>query len=185
VMFKERLWTKHKKGDHVKKLSTIQIIVCLTIVIGLALPDSAECRGRGMRQSPIFSALDFNDDKVIDATEIQNAATALEQLDQDGDGTITRDEIQPAKGRYGKRDRGSETGEGMRSQGERDGKRYGHRRRAPIFSALDSNDDKMIDTTEIQNATSALLSLDIDSDGQLTRDELRRCADSSEYLEFE
>ena len=43
----------------------------------------------------IFKALDANHDGVIDAGEQANAPTTLKQLDKNGDGRISLDEIQP------------------------------------------------------------------------------------------
>ena len=43
----------------------------------------------------------------------------------------------------------------------------------PLIQALDANHDGIIDATEIQNASAALLTLDKNKDGQLTMDELR------------
>jgi EF hand len=42
----------------------------------------------------------------------------------------------------------------------------------PLFAALDANHDGVIDQTEIANASAALLKLDKNGDGKLTRDEL-------------
>ena len=43
----------------------------------------------------------------------------------------------------------------------------------PIVAALDANGDGELDSTEISNASAALLQLDVNGDGQLTREELR------------
>jgi hypothetical protein len=43
----------------------------------------------------------------------------------------------------------------------------------PIIEALDANHDGVIDASEIANASTALLKLDENGDGKLTRDELR------------
>jgi hypothetical protein len=43
----------------------------------------------------------------------------------------------------------------------------------PIIAALDANGDGTIDATEINNAPAALRKLDKNSDGKLTREELR------------
>ena len=42
----------------------------------------------------------------------------------------------------------------------------------PLFAALDANHDGVIDETEIANASAALLKLDKNGDGKLTKDEL-------------
>jgi len=41
----------------------------------------------------------------------------------------------------------------------------------PIVAALDANHDRVIDSNEIANASTALLTLDKNGDGQLTKDE--------------
>jgi hypothetical protein len=51
------------------------------------------------------------------------------------------------------------------------GRPPGHRP-PPLIAALDANKDGVIDATELANATAALLTLDKNGDGQLTRDEL-------------
>lgn len=43
----------------------------------------------------------------------------------------------------------------------------------PVLVVLDANHDGVIDATEIANASAALLTLDKNGDGQLTREELR------------
>ena len=44
---------------------------------------------------------------------------------------------------------------------------------APLFQALDTNHDGVIDANEIANASASLKTLDKNGDGQLTQDELR------------
>lgn len=47
-----------------------------------------------------------------------------------------------------------------------------HRWRSPIIEALDVNDDGIIDSNEMANASAALLRLDKNQDGQLDYDEI-------------
>jgi hypothetical protein len=49
----------------------------------------------------------------------------------------------------------------------------GHRPPPPVIAVLDANHDGVIDAAEIANASAALVTLDKDGDGQLTREELR------------
>jgi hypothetical protein len=44
---------------------------------------------------PLVGAIDANHDGVISADEIANASEALKQLDQDGDGQLSREEFCP------------------------------------------------------------------------------------------
>jgi hypothetical protein len=111
----------------------------------------------GMRQPPtlpLVTALDTNQDGIIDANEIANASTALLTLDKNGDGILTTNEYQPAALKDAP----------------------AGRQRPPmpkflILKALDANGDGVIDATEIANASVVLKTLDKNGDGQLTRDE--------------
>jgi hypothetical protein len=44
---------------------------------------------------PVMLVLDANDDHVLDANEIANASAALRQLDKNGDGQLTDEELRP------------------------------------------------------------------------------------------
>ena len=44
---------------------------------------------------PVIAVLDANHDGVISADEIANASEALKQLDKNGDGQLTPDEMRP------------------------------------------------------------------------------------------
>ena len=44
---------------------------------------------------PIVAALDANEDGELDTTEIANASASLLQLDTNGDGKLSRDELRP------------------------------------------------------------------------------------------
>jgi hypothetical protein len=112
----------------------------------------------GMRQPPtlpLVTALDTNQDGIIDANEIANASTALLTLDKNGDGILTTNEYLPAV--------------------PKDAPAGGRRPPTPptpiILQALDANGDGVIDATEIANAGAVLKTLDKNGDGKLTRDE--------------
>lgn len=55
--------------------------------------------GQGFRppQHPLELALDANNDGVIDAKELANAAFVLKRLDKNGDGRLTDDEFRPMR----------------------------------------------------------------------------------------
>ena len=62
--------------------------------------------------------------------------------------------------------------EERRPEGER-GREGGMARMNPLFAALDTNGDGVIDAAEMANAPAALKKLDRNGDGQLTEDEVR------------
>ena len=130
---------------------------------------------------PLVAALDANHDGVIDADEIANAAAALKKLDKNGDGKLTPDELRPARPEGAERPNGPRNDSRDRQFGGpgQEGRRPdgmnadGPRPKPPLVAALDANGDGEIDATEISNAPAALKSLDKNSDGKLTLDELR------------
>ncbi len=61
-------------------------------------PPNAEDDGR-RRGVPAFRALDKDDDGVISASEIDTAAESLASLDDNGDGRLSGDELQPRRSR--------------------------------------------------------------------------------------
>ena len=104
----------------------------------------------------IIKALDTNGDGVIDASEIANAPAALKTLDKNGDGKLTVEEyIGPWAGTNGP----------ARGPGGR------RPPLPPLIKVLDANGDGIIDASEMANASAALLKLDKNGDGKLTRDE--------------
>ena len=120
---------------------------------------------------PIVTALDVNKDGVIDASEIANAPAAIATLDANADGQVTSDEARP-KRPEGVSDRGPG---GPREGGPGGGPAGGPPRGggSPLVAALDANQDQTLDAAEIANSPAALATLDKNSDGQLTSDELR------------
>jgi hypothetical protein len=110
-----------------------------------------------METDPVLSTLDANHDKEISADEIDAAPTALLKLDKNHDGKLSEDEVTP-------------------QMPERDNNRP---RRGPsimrmmqVLSALDADENGVIDEAEIKNAAVALRKLDVNHDGKLTEDEV-------------
>ena len=101
---------------------------------------------------PLVTALDANHDGVIDSTEIAIASASLKTLDKNGDGQLTVDEYLPPFPKDAPAD-------------------APHPPQPLIVKALDANGDGTIEATEIANASAALATLDMNGDGQLTRDE--------------
>jgi len=151
-------------------------------------------RVRQRPMMPIMAALDKNGDRIIDADELKNAPAALKTLDKNSDGKLTEDEYRTQRPeRAGGQQKPAEpTKEGEKSsekaveqpkaekapgQVESPAPVQGVQRERrsftlPIISALDKNQDQVIDSDEIAKASDSLKTLDKNSDGQLTMDEL-------------
>lgn len=145
---------------------------------------------------PFLHTLDADDDGIISADEITGAPAALQKLDRNADGKLTRDEWQPqmqpqpqgAGGRQGGAPDGGRTagprdgerprggprdGEGKAPEGKRekpDGGEKGQAERPPTFlliEVLDVDRDGTISVEEIGQSSAALAKLDQNKDGQL------------------
>jgi hypothetical protein len=147
----------------------------------------AERPQRGPRMvPPVIAALDTNKDGSLSAEEITNAPAALKSLDKNADGQLTAEEIQPRPARAGKggaeRPDGPPPGAGPDGPvgpggpggpgrpGGPGGPRPGMK--PPFMAALDTNDDRALSAEEIANAATSLKTLDKNTDGQLTPEEL-------------
>src|SRR5258708_37858995 len=101
----------------------------------------------------VLKALDTDQDGVISAAEIANAAEALLTLDRNGDNKLSAEEC------------------GLGIPHPIDGPRN-FMRFHPVLAALDSNHDGEISSSEILNAPAALRTLDNNRDGVLAEEEL-------------
>jgi hypothetical protein len=131
--------------------------------------------GRGGPGHPIVRAIDTDKNGELSAAELDNAPAAIRALDANADGIVTMEEFRPARpagaperpadaterpaGGPGRKARG----DGIASAQHID----------PVMLALDANKDAALSATETANATASLKALDSNSDGKLTRDELR------------
>lgn len=112
--------------------------------------------GHGMRPSlPLISALDADKSGIIDSSEISGAAQAIAALDVNQDGSITASELEP------KRPAGAPTSPADAPK----------RPMPPLVTVLDSDQDGALSATEVAAASTALASLDRNSDGALTPEE--------------
>lgn len=115
---------------------------------------------------PLLAIFDTDRDGVLAAAEIQSAAEALGKLDQDGDGTITRDEMHPPH----------PEGEGNPPPGgppgPPPGPPHGRFQLPPVIAALDADKNGRVSAEELTNAPESLKLLDKNGDGELTFDEL-------------
>ncbi len=105
------------------------------------------------RMMPVLMALDTDQDGIISASEIANAAVALLTLDKNHNNKLSAEEC----------------GLGTPHPA---GAALVFMRLHPVLAALDANHDGEISASEILNVPAALLSLDKNRDGQLTEEEL-------------
>lgn len=116
--------------------------------------------GQGGHQPPvpaIDTALDANGDQEISAAEIANATSALVALDTDNNGEISFEECMGFSSGDNSQQAPPSGGTGSAGQPPA----------PPIFSALDTSGDLLIDDSEISDAQESLLELDTSGDGEL------------------
>jgi len=140
-------------------------IMLMTSLNAVAQGPGGERGGRGHRPPTpaIDTALDTDGDEVISSDEISDAALALVELDADGDGTLSLEECIGF----------SPEGNGQQGPPAGRGGNGGQPPAPPIFQALDTSGDEVIDDSEIATAPTALTSLDENADGDLQPDEYR------------
>ena len=112
-----------------------------------------------MQNNPVLAALDKDHNKEISVEELAAAPAVLLELDKNKDGKLSEDEVSPQRGD---------------SQGNRPRPRRGPgiMRMLKALSALDADENGVIDEAEIKNAVAALKKLDVNHDGKLTEDEV-------------
>src|SRR4029453_5689365 len=98
--------------------------------------------------------------KEIAADELAAAPTALLKLDKNQDGKLSEDEVTPGA-----------VGGDNPPGGQRRRRGPGMMRMIKALSALDADENSVIDEAEIKNAVGALKKLDGNGDGKLTDDE--------------
>ena len=146
-----------------KTFLNITMAFVLTTSLNVFAQGPGGGRGGQGQQPPkpaIDTALDVDGDEVISADEIANAASALIELDADNDGGLSFEECM-----------GFSNGGGQQSPPAERGGKGGKPPAPPIFSALDTSGDEVVDESEIADAPESLLELDEDGDGQLQADE--------------
>ena len=148
------------------RTAILNVALAVVVMTGLNAAAQGPGGGRGGQghQPPkpaIDRALDANGDEIISADEISNAASVLIELDSDGDDRLSFEECM-----------GFSSGENSAPPSGRGGS--GEQPPAPpVFSALDTSGDQVVDDNEIASAPTALTSLDENGDGQLQPDEYR------------
>ena len=117
-----------------------------------------------MRMMPLLAALDADQNGVISADEIKNAAKLLRTLDKDKNGKLSADEMRPSFG--------------GRGQGGPPPGRSGNEMIIRIMKG-DKNKDGKISKEELPTFLQrAMGRLDIDKNGVLDKDELKKMAET-------
>jgi outer membrane protein assembly factor BamB len=105
----------------------------------------------------LLSTLDKDDDKVISEDELVAAPTVLASLDKNQDGKTSEDEV-------------AAPGSTSSNQGRRRG--GGVLRMMKFHSALDADENGVLEATEFKNAMAVLQRIDANRDRKLTEDEV-------------
>jgi Ca2+-binding EF-hand superfamily protein len=155
-------------------LSNLSFVTRLAVAVGLttcACLVQAQPGGQGgpggprgggrPPMPPIMKALDTDSNGEISASEITNAPAALKALDKNSDGKVTSDELMPS------------LPAGMTNRFNMTPPGAGQRPKDPLMSEIDTDGDGTLSATEIDNAATALKTLDTNSDGILSQDEIR------------
>jgi len=122
------------------------------------------------RLSPLFTALDANNDGVIDEKEIAGAVAALKKLDKNTDGKLTEDELRPVMARGGR--------------GKPEMREAGPAGRNPDqmvqrLMQFDKNTDGKLAKDEVPERMQAVFERgDKDKDGFLSADEIKAVAET-------
>jgi len=123
-----------------------------------------ERRERGFaRRDPLFATLDANTNGVIDAGEISQAPAALRTLDKNGDGKLTQEELRPNPAARERPGQDNASAEAMVDR----------------LMQFDKNGDGRLSKDEVPERMQGLLERgDIDKDGSLSADEIRKLGES-------
>lgn len=118
----------------------------------------------------VLGVLDFNRDGKLDQREIDLAVVGLRRLDQDGDGTVSAEEMTkpPQRGRRP----GGPGGPGGERPGRPEGSEGERRGRAPNFATIDADGDGKISKEEAPDRMKQNWDrLDRNSDGVIDKEE--------------
>lgn len=130
--------------------------------------ERGERGGAPMRfMNPVVVALDTDGDGTISAAEMANAAASLKKLDKNGDGQLTPDELRP-----------NFEGRGLGREGGGPG-RPNPEEMVSRLMEFDRDGDGKLSKSEVPERMQGMFERgDADKDGFLTRDELRKLAES-------
>jgi len=149
--------------------------VAFGLLIGLTSAEAQDGRGRGGGRGRFpgpnlgFTTLDLNSDGVLDAHEIEVAATSLAKLDKNSDGRITSDEVRPVmpegRGRGGPGGEPSGAGAGVVEE------------TVQMLMAFDANGDGKLSRSELPERFQGIFDrADENKDGFITPQEIRKVA---------
>jgi len=175
-----------------KKSTLLSITIALAIPAGICLAqatdgsqsgEETQSGGPGRPPGPppppppllVLVAIDADEDGILSVAEIANAPASLKELDENGDGQLTIEEIlpPPPQGRRHGPPPGDQDSSASPDRprhggdGKSGGPGRGHHGPPAILKALDADGDRTISASEIQGSTAALKALDKNSDGQL------------------
>jgi Ca2+-binding EF-hand superfamily protein len=155
-------------------------LLCLAVIASPAAQDVRGRQGRGGPGGPggflwpLAQALDANRDGTISAAELANAPVAIKALDTNGDGQLMPNEMMPAgrgrggDGRGGRGGPGGEPGETPTTSPDE---------LAALLMAFDTNQDGVLVRTELPERLQPVFDRsDVDKDGKLTADEIKKSA---------
>lgn len=135
------------------KTKTIHLALALvTGAVASAQPEGQRDR-RPPPVPPLFAFFDADRDGTLSAEEIRNASDALGELDRDGDGEITREEMRPP------------IPDGAGPPPVKNPP-------PPLIAALDADKDGTISAEELEGAPESLEQLDKNGDGELSPEEI-------------
>jgi hypothetical protein len=133
----------------------INLILAALAATGLNAQDAKPPTDRRPPPPILLPVLDADENGALSAEEIAASSDALAELDKDGDGSLSKKELSPPP--KGKKPKGPKPPKGP-----------------PILvKALDLDDDHALSADEIEDAPTSLLTLDKDSDGAISREEMK------------
>lgn len=125
--------------------------------------------GRGRFTPLIVEALDADKDGALSEEEVTKSSDAIKTLDKDSDGKVSAEELRRP------RPEGAGDGAGRPPGAGGPGGGQGGRGRfvSPVVAAIDTDKDGSLSADEIGKAPEGLKSLDKNSDGKITGEEMR------------
>lgn len=121
--------------------------------------------GHGGQSSPLFTALDQNQDGILSADELQAAAAVMKALDKDGDGKLSKAECLPAGG-------GGHGHGGTKADPQAEATAMVEK-----LMTFDKNDDQTLTKEELpERMQDVIARADSNGDGKVTSAELKAMA---------